>query len=378
MANKEDIKAFAKHIVELKKQTYAELSYSDFKHLKKVIWINRLCCWFGYLLAWIIPNPISMFLISLSKHGKWTIVAHHVCHGGYNKVPNTPKRYLSKNFAMGWRKYIDWFDWFSPKAWSYEHNVMHHFHTNEKSDPDFVALQLDNVRKSRIPKFIKAIWLPIAMIRWKFSYFSLNTLISYHKKFNEHSTKKIEKKFYIIIFFKHYLAYILFQFLFIPLLFLPLGWEASLFVLINVIGAEALTNMHSFLTIIPNHTGKDLVSPLYHHKNKEEYYYNQLLTSVNYTSNGFWADYLQGYLNYQIEHHLFPDLPVSVYPRLQPKIQKLCHQYNLPYKIEPIYKRWVKTFRVILGDDDVYFYPSGEKLQGRNFSNSKNSSGTPT
>ena len=84
-----------------------------------------------------------------------------------------------------------------------------------------------------------------------------------------------------------------------------------------------LTNIHSFIVIVPNHCGEDV----YCFKGKvkyksSEFYVRQIIGSVNYTTGNDINDYLHGWLNYQIEHHLFPDLSMLEYRYLQPIIKR--------------------------------------------------------
>jgi fatty acid desaturase len=47
---------------------------------------------------------------------------------------------------------------------------------------------------------------------------------------------------------------------------------------------------------------------------------------------GSWlVDWLLGGLNYQIEHHLFPNMPRPNLRRAQPLIRAFCQHHNLPY-----------------------------------------------
>jgi linoleoyl-CoA desaturase len=40
---------------------------------------------------------------------------------------------------------------------------------------------------------------------------------------------------------------------------------------------------------------------------------------------------MSGHLSYQIEHHLFPDLPCNRYARIAPRVRAVCERYGLPY-----------------------------------------------
>ena len=134
----------------------------------------------------------------------------------------------------------------------------------------------------------------------------------------------------------------------LPILFLPLSWKAVFFVLINRLGAEILTNIHTFLIIVPNHTADDIQLFENNFDSKEEFFLRQVLTSCNYRSPTVIHDYFYGYLNYQIEHHLFTDFPLSKYRALSQKLKSICEKYDIPYLEEPIGTRIYKTFDTIL------------------------------
>jgi linoleoyl-CoA desaturase len=61
-----------------------------------------------------------------------------------------------------------------------------------------------------------------------------------------------------------------------------------------------------------------------------EWYLRQLLASANFTGNRL-MHIMSGSLGYQIEHHLYPDLPSNRYPEIQERVRALCEKYELPY-----------------------------------------------
>jgi fatty acid desaturase len=136
----------------------------------------------------------------------------------------------------------------------------------------------------------------------------------------------------------------------LPALFLPLGWWAWLSVLVNSLLAEALTNFHSFLMIVPNHAGDDLCR--FDGKpggGRGEFYLRQILGSANYRCGGDGNDLLHGWLNYQIEHHVWPDLTLRQYQRAQPRLKALCARYGIPYVQESVFRRFRKMVGIALG-----------------------------
>jgi fatty acid desaturase len=81
----------------------------------------------------------------------------------------------------------------------------------------------------------------------------------------------------------------------------------------------------------------------------------QLSSSCNFRTGGFWCDFLHGYLNYQIEHHLFPNLPAAQYTRLQPLVKSLCDKYQITYVQEPVFTRVKKLLAIILRKETMQF-----------------------
>jgi len=45
-------------------------------------------------------------------------------------------------------------------------------------------------------------------------------------------------------------------------------------------------------------------------------------------------NYFQGFLNYQIEHHVFPQIPSYKYPSIAPKLKAIFDKHKLPYITE--------------------------------------------
>ena len=64
---------------------------------------------------------------------------------------------------------------------------------------------------------------------------------------------------------------------------------------------------------------------------------------------------MSGNLSYQIEHHLFPDLPSNRYQEIAPKVQALFDKYQLNYVSGPLPKQvgsaWGKIIRLSFPND---------------------------
>jgi NADPH-dependent stearoyl-CoA 9-desaturase len=86
-------------------------------------------------------------------------------------------------------------------------------------------------------------------------------------------------------------------------------------------------------------------------ESRGEWYLRQMLGAANITGSPF-LHLMTGNLSFQIEHHLFPDLPSNRYQEIAPQIQALFERYGLTYTSGPLPKQvasaWKKVFRLAL------------------------------
>ncbi|HJQ07640.1 MAG TPA: acyl-CoA desaturase [Nocardioides sp.] len=80
---------------------------------------------------------------------------------------------------------------------------------------------------------------------------------------------------------------------------------------------------------------------------RAEWYLRQMLGSANF-EGGRLLHIVSGSLGYQIEHHLFPDLPSNRYPEIAVKVRALCEKYGLPYTTGPLHRQYGQALRTIM------------------------------
>ncbi|MDQ7083589.1 MAG: fatty acid desaturase [Sulfurovum sp.] len=299
----------------------------------------------------------SALLISMGNVSRWANTTHPILHGGYEKVPNIPQRYTKKYFAKGPRRYIDWLDWIKPDAWSYEHNIMHHYHLGEDEDPDNVERNLQWLIQSKTPMWLRYVIVYSFASTWKYTYYAPNTLrILANKKLKEEHKKEItdfemnpRTKGGLELWMEYLLPYALLKFVVFPALFLPLGLQAVFTAFIIMVIAEFFANLHSFLVIVPNHSAEDIYMFSEPSQSQGEFYLRQIMGSVNYNTGSDAIDFAHGFLNYQIEHHLFPNMPLSYYQKMQPIVKEICKKHNLEYRQESVFKRMLMTIDLMVG-----------------------------
>ena len=361
-----DVTGFERELRALREEAVASLGAEDLAHLKKLERWGRWCTAAGYATAWLFPNPLSMVLLSTGSTARWTIIAHHVLHKGLDRVDGAPERLTSKGFARGWRRFVDWFEWMHPDAWSHEHNVLHHAYTNEVADPDLVEHNLEALRSSKLPTPVKWALLALSASTWKVTYYAPNTMQVLQRKRRrapgDGRTQRDDARGPETMLeafdvrtrdgretWRAMLPYALGRFVALPSLFAPLGPLAVASVFLNSLGAEWLSNLHTFAIIVPNHAGDDLQRFDGPPKNRADWFVRQVRGSVNFRTGGDLNDFLHGFLNYQIEHHLFPDLPPRQYQLLQPKVKALCERYGVPYRQESVFRRLRQLMNISTG-----------------------------
>jgi fatty acid desaturase len=77
------------------------------------------------------------------------------------------------------------------------------------------------------------------------------------------------------------------------------------------------------------------------------FYVRQLLGSAN-IDGGPLFHLLAGNLSFQVEHHLYPDMPSSRYAEIAPRVRDICRRYGLPYNTGPLRKQLGTVHRTIL------------------------------
>jgi fatty acid desaturase len=77
-----------------------------------------------------------------------------------------------------------------------------------------------------------------------------------------------------------------------------------------------------------------------------QWYVRQLLGSANF-SGGKLMHIMSGNLSFQIEHHLFPDLPAHRYAEIAPEVRAICEKHGLPYKTGSFARQTLSTWKRI-------------------------------
>jgi fatty acid desaturase len=389
-----DFVGFAQEIKELGKQLDAKQGPADVDHLNKMIMWSNCCAAVGLLSMGFGVNPITILALSLYTCTRWTMIAHHTCHGGYEKVHPNKSRWSRFKFAVGsfWRRFNDWFDWMMPEAWNVEHNNRHHYNLSEIHDPDLVEQNMIEIRESNAPVFVKYMMVAFVMLTWKWYYYAPNTYKELKLARLRRQGKEIPAEYHpelactlksAMLGQSHFyslaellavvlLPYFVLHFFVAPLPFCLLGdhldgytgqmmyWTAVK----NLFLAELLTNVHSFIIIVTNHAGDDM------YRFREpcrpfsgSFYLRQVLASVDFDMGTDAVDFWHGWLNYQIEHHMWPNLSMLSYQKSAPQVQAICAKYGVPYIKENVFWRLKKTVDIMVGNASMKWFPESYEME---------------
>jgi fatty acid desaturase len=116
------------------------------------------------------------------------------------------------------------------------------------------------------------------------------------------------------------------------------------------VAANIIRNVWSYAIIFCGHV-PDQTYTFTEEETKDEtraaWYIRQLTGAAN-IDGGPLFHVLSGNLGYQVEHHLYPDMPSTRYGEIAPKVREICERYGLPYNTGPFHKQLGMVQRTIL------------------------------
>lgn len=321
----------------------AQLGPDDVRYIRRLRYFSRIFEALGRGLLWFGLGPFSLglgvLLLFLHRNLESIEIGHNVLHGQYDCFPEIPE-FHAKNFR--WKSPID------EEGWRREHNNMHHVFTNVYAqDPDLTHGILRT--NERLP------WTPWHRFQFLIYVFYFYPFMTY--KFNAQNLgfnrPFIEKHFpssegyaelnYVIDGgdpkalrkrdFRAKARVILKEYYLFPLLALLTGYSYLRVILANLL-VDVLNSLWMTLTLQSSHFTQPL-QPENTLEHKGKWYVSQVESTINFKGRFRWQSILWGHIDYQIEHHLFPDIPSRHYHKLAPEVQAICQQYGINYQSNP-------------------------------------------
>ncbi|MBZ8176887.1 acyl-CoA desaturase [Corynebacterium poyangense] len=336
----DDIREIGKRLDEIEAEVNADLGERDAKYIRNLIRFQRSLEIAGRISllfsskrpAWI----AGVGLLSFSKILENLEIGHNVMHGQWDWM-NDPEIHSST-----W----EWDNVCPSSQWMHTHNFVHHKFTNILGMDDDVGYGILRVTRDR--KWAKFHALqPLtnvtlaALFQWAVGFYD----VQFGRFFTGRAQwKDISPKFFETLSkvgrqtVRDYVLY--------PLLSGP-NFRHTITANLT---ANFIRSVWAYSVIFCGHfpdEAETFTKEQYQEETHDEWYLRQMLGSANFTG-GKILTILSGNLNYQIEHHLYPDMPSNRLAEVAKKVQVLCAEYDLPYNVDSFPKQLLKVQRTLL------------------------------
>jgi fatty acid desaturase len=337
----EEIEALGKEFDAIHDEVFDSLGERDAKYIRSMIEMHRrllvlsraILVFSRFKPAWVVGTAG----LSLAKILENMEIGHNVMHGQWDWM-NDPQIHSST-----W----DWDTASTKEAWKHSHNFIHHTYTNirgKDKDLGYEIMRIDPHQKWHPFYLLQPFYnlLLMAFFEWGVAFHDLDleAVRSGEKSQKEvlHELKGIAGKARKQI-VKDYLAF--------PALSGPKGFKST--ALANFT-ANIIRNVWSHSIIFCGHFpdqtytfAQDEVAD----ENKGAWYVRQLVGAANIDGSPLFH-VISGNLGYQVEHHLYPDMPSTRYGEIAPQVREICKKYGLPYNTGPFRKQLGSVHRTIL------------------------------
>lgn len=301
----------------------------------KVKTITMYCIYlipYFLMITGVVSNIWAMFglcvIMGFGIAGIGLSIMHDANHGGYSK-----KGWV--NDLLGFSLNIVGGNAFN---WKVQHNVLHHTYTNiHDVDEDISPRGILRMTPYGEWKFFHRFqhmyaWFFYGLLTLVWVFFKdFGRLIKYQKEGLVKKQKaNVVTEWIVLIASK--LFYIFYIFV-LPALLLPLtGLQVFLgFVIMHYIGGFILAIIFQPAHVID---GTEYPMPDAEGKMENSWAVHQLLTTTNFANNNRVLNWYVGGLNFQVEHHLFPNICHVHYRKISEIVQHTAKEFGLPYKSE--------------------------------------------
>ncbi|WP_291780228.1 acyl-CoA desaturase [Cecembia sp.] len=250
-------------------------------------------------------------------------ICHDALHGAYAKSP-------WKNKALGWL-----FNAIGANVyvWKMTHNRIHHTFTNivgHDADlevaPGIIRIHEDEPKKwiHRYQHVYAFFLYSLSSISW---FFKKDYMKFFDKSLRVNGKKPPRIEYFNLFFFK--LVYYAF-FLIIPLLVMEVAWWQVLLLLLVMHLAEGtlIGNVFQLAHLVEE---TNMPNPKQNAEIHDSWAIHQMRTTANFARGNPLAGFLFGGLNYQIEHHLFPNVCHVHYPDISVIVKATAEEFDVPY-----------------------------------------------
>jgi len=276
----------------------------------------------------VITNPwlifVSWVVMGVGMAGLGLSVMHDAIHGSYSKNPRVNKFIGNIIYLIGG----------NAANWKIQHNRLHHSFTNvDGMDDDinvgFLMRFSPNQKKYKLHKYQHLYaWFLYGFLT--LSWITSKDFLQHFKYKKQGLTRGMggDKKLLteLIIWKVVYYAFILV----LPLLFIqaPIWVTIVSFLAMHFVAGLILSSVFQLAHVMPTSE-----YPIPDEKGSLEntWAIHQMLTTANFSEKSNILSWYVGGLNYQIEHHLFPNICHVHYKKLSKIVRETAKEYQLEY-----------------------------------------------
>lgn len=302
--------------------------YNTSMAVKTVILLIAYILPFAYLLIAQPSFGISLILwtvMGLALAGIGMSIMHDANHGAYSS--NSKVNYWlghTLNLLGG-----------SVFNWKLQHNILHHTYTNIVNVDD----DIDDKLILRFSPHTQVKWYHKFQVVYAFLFYGILTLywallkdfIQFHK-YTKEGVNKSTKEENRSILFKIILSKLIYFAVIIALPIVVLKMPAMEYIvgylLMEFVAGVVLTVIFQLAHTV-EHTTHPLPNENFTIENN--WAIHQLNTTVNFSRKNKWISWYVGGLNFQVEHHLFPNICHVHYPAIAPIVKATAEEYGVPY-----------------------------------------------
>ncbi len=272
---------------------------------------------------------VLWMLMGVGKAGVGMAVMHDANHNSYSKNPKTNKILGASLYLLGG----------FPVNWQYQHNILHHGFTNidghdEDIDPGPVLRLSPHKPLLKIHRFQHLYaWFLYGLMTFSWVTAKDFTQLNRYKKdgVKLNSSRSYQQLFSILVIAK-LLYYSIF--LIIPMIFLPFAWYWTFlfFLVMHFTSGFILTTVFQTAHVVSTSE-----YPLPDEKGSMEnnWAIHQLYTTSDFSPKNKILSWFIGGLNYQVEHHLFPNISHVHYKGISSIVRDMAKKHQLPYHVQP-------------------------------------------
>lgn len=275
----------------------------------------------------LLPVMICWVVMSLGMSGMGLVTMHDANHGTFSKRRWVNTLFGSSLYLLGG----------FPENWKYQHNTLHHGYTNvEGHDEDIGHEGILRFSPHKTLKKVHKYQYIYAWFLYSLMTFSWVTIKDFKRFFKYKTDGAVlsNKQNYSQLFTKMLLSKMVYYtlFLVLPLIFVPLAWYWILlgFLIMHFTSGLLLSTIFQMAHVVPT---SDYPLP----DGNDELSYNwtvhQLYTTCDFAPKNRVLSWLIGGLNFQVVHHLFPNISHVHYRKIARIVEKTANKHDLPYHV---------------------------------------------